>query len=457
VISNQTTATPETPQAARQAALNAVLRRLVAAPPPARTRAAAAPSTPAPQAVPSAPTRPAPVPGWLTAPVLQLAIPDSPLAAGTVGPSQAASPPAAMREPMPEAAATEVFDVPPLIEPVAEARPVPAPDLAARIMSEIAAIVAEAPMAIAPVVVDLSAVKAPEEPVAAFTVPEPSEAVPDVVEPEPAPAAEAVMPSAAPRSRPLRPEPPRTEPALRATVRRTAPRPGRPQRRIAPPRPPKRISAAEARPARPRPAKAAATAQPAAPPAVKAPARERPALAPAATSVARTLRTMAVPETRPLAQNRRLYRRVRLTAELEIAGKPCRLVDLSIGGFAAAGTDKFEQGAVVPVTLRMTIDGINIGTQFSARIVYGNGARAAGRFVDLTGAQTAFLRYVVTWRGEAIGAVGTTTLLDAITRWPERAFQPHPSTVKPPEPARPGFWSRMLGRIPLLGRRRNDQ
>jgi hypothetical protein len=187
----------------------------------------------------------------------------------------------------------------------------------------------------------------------------------------------------------------------------------------------------------------------------KAPAGERPALAPASTAVARLPPPSAVPETRPLTQNRRLYRRVKLAADLEIAGKPCRLIDLSIGGFAAAGADRLDPGALVPVTLRMTIDGINIGTQFSARMVYGNGARAAGRFVDLTGAQTAFLRYIVTWRGEAIGAVGTTTLLDAITRWPERAFQPHPSTVKPPA-ERQGFWSRLFGRIPLLGWRRRE-
>ena len=56
----------------------------------------------------------------------------------------------------------------------------------------------------------------------------------------------------------------------------------------------------------------------------------------------------------------------------------------------------------------MAIDGINIGTEFTARMVYGNGTRSAGRFIDLTAAQTAFLRYIVTWRGEAIGAVGTT-------------------------------------------------
>ncbi len=379
------------------------------------------------------------MPRWLTAPVLRVAIPDSPLAAGTVAPTQPAPPPAPKPEPVPEAAASEVFEVPPLVEPIAQAKPGPVPDLAARIMSEIAAIVAQAPEAMAPVAVDLSALNAPDQP-------------------------EAPAPQPAPRAR--------TEPARRVTVRRARPRVGRPQRRITPRRPPAKgrrrqspPTACEARPAASAPLRrsrhrSAASAAQQPPPAAKAPARERPALAPAATAVARAIRTApapaAVPETRPLTQNRRLYRRVRLTAELELAGKPCRLVDLSIGGFAAAGADKFDPGTLVPVTLRMTIDGINIGTQFSARMVYGNGARAAGRFVELTGAQTAFLRYIVTWRGEAIGAVGTTTLLDAITRWPERAFQPHPSTVRPPEPERPGFWSRLVSRIPLLGWRRRE-
>jgi hypothetical protein len=442
VISNPSTAASDTPQAARQAALNAVLRRLVATPP--RPRSGAAAPIPAKPTPPSA-TPPAAVPRWLTAPVLRLRIPDSPLAAGTVAPP----PPAPKSEPVPEAAASEVFEVPPLVEPIAAPQLEPAPDLAARIMSEIATIVAQAPEAIAPFVVDLSGLTTSDEPAAAPAVPQAASAAP-----RPAAAIaippRAASPPAAPQPAPALPQ--RTAAPLRAAVRRPRPRVDRPQRRLAPPPPPKRAA--------PRPAAAAAqpalSPQPAPAPAVKAPAGKRPALAPAATGVARTLRTVAVPETRPLTQNRRLYRRVRLTAELEIAGRPCRLVDLSIGGFAAAGTDKLDQGALVPVTLRMTIDGIDIGTQFSARMVYGNGARAAGRFVELTGAQTAFLRYIVTWRGEAIGAVGTTTLLDAITRWPERAFQPHPSTVKPPEPERPGFWSRLIGRIPLLGRRRRD-
>ncbi|MGH7095757.1 MAG: hypothetical protein ACREFB_19780 [Stellaceae bacterium] len=181
---------------------------------------------------------------------------------------------------------------------------------------------------------------------------------------------------------------------------------------------------------------------------------DRPILAP--TGLAPTgLAPAPVPETRPLTQNRRLYRRVMLAAELTVNGAPCRLVDLSIGGFAAAGAPALTANAMVPVTLRMNIDGIDIGTQFSARIIYASEARAAGRFIDLTAAQTAFLRYIVTWRGEAIGAIGTTNLLNAITRWPQRALQPHPSTPPAAAPERPGWWSRWFGRVPLVGRRRS--
>jgi hypothetical protein len=444
VIPNESTAASDTPPAARQAALNAVLRRLVANQP--RTRSGASAES-APPPTPSGAAQLAPVPRWLTAPVLRLAIPDSPMAAGTAAPSP---PPPSLPpkpEPVPEAAASEVLEVPPLVEPIAAPKPKSQPpaNLAARIMSEIATIVAQAPEAVVPVVVDLSALETPDAPGAAPAVPSAA---------SPAPPAPAAPLPAAPR--PVLAQGPRAEPARRVPVRRTRPRVDHPQRRLAPPAPPKHSVAGEARPARPAAAaQPAPSPQPAASPAAKAPAPESPASAPAA-SVARTLTTAAVPETRPLTQNRRLYRRVRLTAELEVAGKPCRLVDLSIGGFAAASADKFDQGALVPVTLRIMIDGINIGTQFSARMVYGNGTRAAGRFIDLTGAQTAFLRYIVTWRGEAIGAAGTTTLLDAITRWPERAFQPHPSTVKP-ERERPGFWSRLVGRIPLLGWRKRDQ
>jgi hypothetical protein len=83
----------------------------------------------------------------------------------------------------------------------------------------------------------------------------------------------------------------------------------------------------------------------------------------------------------------------------------------------------------------------------AARIVYGDPQRTGGRFVDLTASQTAFLRYVVTWRGQSVGAIGTTTLLDAITRGPERTSLPGSTEPKK------GWWSRWFGWLgkPLIG------
>lgn len=166
-----------------------------------------------------------------------------------------------------------------------------------------------------------------------------------------------------------------------------------------------------------------------------------------ASAAAQTLPAERRP-TAPAGQNRRLYRRVALQAEIEIDRASCRLVDLSMGGFAAAGVPPLSTEGIVPVTLRMTIDGIEIGTKMAARIVYSRNARIGGRFVELTPSQTAFLRYVVTWRGESVGAVGTTTLLDAITRRPERAL------IGDARPRRQGLISRWIGR--LLGRPPED-
>jgi hypothetical protein len=211
-------------------------------------------------------------------------------------------------------------------------------------------------------------------------------------------------------------------------------------------------------PARPvlahRPAPAAASTSGAA-----VPARQRPRLAPASArtrSAASGPVSTPVPEGRSLAQNRRLYRRVMLTAQLEVDGVSCRLLDLSIGGFAASEMPRRPDNEALRVTLRMNIDGIDIGTVFTARMVHRSEARTAARFVELTAAQTAFLRYIVTWRGESAGAIGTTTLLDAITRWPERAFQPQPTALPPPAPSGGGWWSRWFARIPVLGRRRRE-
>jgi hypothetical protein len=99
---------------------------------------------------------------------------------------------------------------------------------------------------------------------------------------------------------------------------------------------------------------------------------------------------------------------------------------------------------IVPVTLRLTIDGIEVGTQLNARIIYANEARLGGRFIDLTASQTAFLRYIVTWRGESVGMVGTTTLLDAITGGPDRLHPP--GSERDEAPARERWWSGLIGR-----------
>jgi len=96
-----------------------------------------------PATEPAVPTQP--VPAWLTAPVLKLAIPDSPFAAGGAAgsaptPEPETGSPVAEAEPAPEA-----IHVPLLIEPVAE------PGLRRDIETEIAAILAAAPVAIEPV------------------------------------------------------------------------------------------------------------------------------------------------------------------------------------------------------------------------------------------------------------------------------------------------------------------
>jgi hypothetical protein len=120
-------------------------------------------------------------------------------------------------------------------------------------------------------------------------------------------------------------------------------------------------------------------------------------------------------------RNRRLYRRVQLAAELEVDGAPCSLIDVSVGGFAATGLPAVAANTTAPVTLRLVIDGIEVGTELKARIIYANPSRSSGRFIDPSASQIAFLRYLVTWRGESVGAVGATTLLDAISGAADRA------------------------------------
>lgn len=150
-------------------------------------------------------------------------------------------------------------------------------------------------------------------------------------------------------------------------------------------------------------------------------------------------------ESRPSRGNRRLDRRAKLPAEMEIGGVPCTLIDVSVGGFAATGVPAIEPDAVVPVTIRLVIDGIEVGTQLTARIVYVTPARSSGRFVELTPSQIAFLRYIVTWRGEAAGVVGTTTLLDAIAGGAERATPPGVVDRLDPAP-RDRWWLGRIGR-----------
>jgi hypothetical protein len=130
---------------------------------------------------------------------------------------------------------------------------------------------------------------------------------------------------------------------------------------------------------------------------------------------------------------------------MEIDGVPCTLIDVSIGGFAATGVPPFQANSIVPVTIRLTIDGIEVGTQLNARIIYVTQGRSSGRFIELTPSQTAFLRYIVTWRGESVGAVGTTTLLDAIAGGPERGFAAGPSD-RPDAAPKERWWSGMIGR-----------
>jgi hypothetical protein len=151
-------------------------------------------------------------------------------------------------------------------------------------------------------------------------------------------------------------------------------------------------------------------------------------------------------EGRPsLPRNRRLYRRAKLPAEIEIDGVPCTLIDVSIGGFAATGVPQLEPNALVPVMIRLTIDGIEVGTLLKARIVYVTQGRSSGRFVDLSPSQMAFLRYIVTWRGESVGSVGTTTLLDAISTGTERGFHPGMPGLSDPD-AKSRWWAGLIGR-----------
>jgi hypothetical protein len=191
----------------------------------------------------------------------------------------------------------------------------------------------------------------------------------------------------------------------------------------------------------PEPAASAPTAWRADPPPRPEPVVRRRA-EPALPDAAESTPTADRGERPSMHQNRRLYRRAKLSAELEIAGVPCTLIDVSIGGFAATGVTQVEPNTLVPVTIRLMIDGIEVGTQLKARIVYVTQGRSSGRFVELSPSQMAFLRYIVTWRGESIGAVGMTTLLDAIAGGPERGF----SGDRSDDASKSRWWAGLIGR-----------
>jgi hypothetical protein len=227
---------------------------------------------------------------------------------------------------------------------------------------------------------------------------------------------------------PLPPEPlagPRQAPIARFTSR-LAPRPVVPavSRKISEPEPPE---AAEPEPLPPIPPM----------PLPRRPVEPPPPPAASALSAAAPDRNGR----QSLSRNRRLYRRVQLGAEIEIDGTPSTLIDVSVGGFAATGMANIIANTIVPVALRLTIDGIEVGTQVHARVVYANRERVSGRFIELTASQTAFLRYIVTWRGESVGTVGTTTLLDTITGGPLHGFAP-----KTAQESRERWWHGMIGR-----------
>ncbi|MGE5271119.1 MAG: hypothetical protein ACM3JG_15770 [Thiohalocapsa sp.] len=425
-----------------------------------------------------------PVPRWVTMPVLALSIPDSPFGWGhhplpatgaaaepaTFGfaePEPEAAEPVAT--PAPEAAAPVAADSPPAME-----KPLPAPAAAA----EPATVVPIAAPAAAPVV---------EEPLAApaqVPAPEPEPAIAGLAEPgaeiaatapedaaaasetlavalrrgiaegaagiadDIPPAAEPAEAAAADAARPL----PRPAGATQPSAQQLrAPRPlGAPQAARHPEMPPEMQP--EAAPHLP--GAAAEAGLPAATvPAVMVEPQPEPAAGDTSgeTAVAPRPDERAGPpaaepaEIRPAVRNRRLYRRVKVDAGFEIDGAAAELLDISMGGFAAAKAPTLAPEMTVPVNLRLSIDGVDISTAMRARMIYCAEPRSGGRFIELTASQTALLRYIVTWRGQSVGALGTTTLLDAITRWPEQGLAQAPA-LPPVERERKGsWWSRALG------------
>lgn len=150
---------------------------------------------------------------------------------------------------------------------------------------------------------------------------------------------------------------------------------------------------------------------------------------------------------RPTMRNRRLYRRVQIEADCEIDGAKVRLLDLSLGGLAAANAPPLQPGMVVPVRLGLAIDGVDISSRLRGRAIYALALRSGMRFVDLTASQTAMLRYLVNWRSQPAGMIATTGLLEAIGGSPERRPPAEPPAPTPPPPSRTPWWSRWFGRL----------
>jgi hypothetical protein len=191
-------------------------------------------------------------------------------------------------------------------------------------------------------------------------------------------------------------------------------------------------------------------------PAADLPALIEPEIDPlASTETAVMPRPEDRPAERSTMRNRRLYRRVSIDAGFEIDGASAQLLDISMGGFAAAKAPPLAPERVVATVLRLSVDGVDISTRIRARMIYCDELRSGGRFIDLTASQTALLRYLVTWRGQSVGALGTTTLLDAITRWPEQGLPSAPALPPVERERRPPLWTRFLGW--WRGRRDPDQ
>lgn len=455
---------------------------------------------------PKAAPRPAPaaafVPAWLVAPVLRIAIPDSPFGRGNVGRLIGEAAPATPAAPAAPAADPDTIgfaEVEPRSAATAPPTEIVKPDAAADVESASASEpiaasldeVADIPEAQIPPATEPAA-----EPPSVSSLP-----VAEVGEPEPAaePLSVSPLPGAeAPEAEPAA-EPPSVSPQPGAEARDpesaaeppwVSPLPvaeaGEPEPAAEPPsvsplsatqagEPEPTAEAFPPEPASRRPESAATDGEseaPAPPPRAARPlgapqAGLRPvAAAPEAAAAglpAAELPPLVEPEAepfeatdtavgptrddRPTTRNRRLYRRVGIDAEFEINGIPAKLLDLSMGGFAAANAPTLAPNAVVPVTVRLAIDGVDISTRMRARIVYAETPRSGGRFIDLTASQTAFLRYVVTWRGQSVGALGTATLLEAITRGPERHHPTERPSLEPPGRAerRTPWWSRMFG------------